>query len=180
MFFLAEEKFSDDKNIELKSDEILKETAFNLVKSVINKAIKSAKQINNQMDDKQLIENQLSKSSYTDREVNELTETSAKIFYLSDSIDAKNDELKNSELFIIKKTELPLNSSKSSKQTEFSTQKNDQHSSSTDNLNYNLTESFKIEMDKGYFESIKFNNYNQSVVCEIQNGKLIFFDIIIN
>ncbi|RNA34819.1 hypothetical protein BpHYR1_045232 [Brachionus plicatilis] len=168
----GEERFSDDNNIVLGSDEIVREAAINLVKSVINKAMQSARQTNEQMeDDTQLIESQWSQSASATDGTNELPEKNgAQVFNLSDSSDARSHD--NYELFIINKTHLPLTHAKSERTQNSLSNTAEQCLPSAHNLNFKLTESFSIEMDKGCAEKINLNDCNQPVFAEIQNGKL--------
>lgn len=125
------------------------------------------------MDDEQLIENQLNKiGSSNDSSSNKFIETDAKNFNFTNFSDATKDEFKNSEFFIIKRAELLIASDNDLKFIENSINKNDQNLEN--DLNFKLSESFAIELNKDHLEKNESNNYNHSIFNKTQNGKLIF------
>lgn len=129
-------------------------------------------QTNSEMNHKQLTENQLNKiCSSNESNHDDLIDTGVKSFNLKNSSDVKKkDEFKNSELFIIKRTELPITTNNNNEFIKSSIINDDQNS--LIDLNYKLSKSFGIELNKGYLEKIESNNH--SVRYKIQNGKLIF------
>ncbi|CAF0731166.1 unnamed protein product [Brachionus calyciflorus] len=160
----------DNKNIVSKSDEFLKETAKELVKSIIDNAKLSKLLLeNNEMDDKQLTENQYRKNlNLLANDLKEEEKSANNIAELNDSIDAIKSNNKK------ERTNSLITSSKSAENIiENLIRNDDQYLSSSDDLNDKQTESVILEFEKGYFEDIKLNNNYQSViqiVSEIQNG----------